>query len=51
MPARKVIEQNIRHYRELLARETDPAKRNAFAKLIATEEAKLATLGGKRPLN
>jgi hypothetical protein len=44
MPARRVIELNIRHYRDLLARETDPAKREAFAKLLAAEEAKLMAL-------
>ena len=44
MPARKVIEQNIRHYRDLLQQETDPAKREAFAKLLAIEQAKLAGL-------
>jgi hypothetical protein len=51
-PERRVIELNIGHYRDLLARETDPAKRDAFAKLLADEQAKLAAiLAGEGPLN
>ncbi len=33
--ARRIVEQNIRHYRDLLGRERDPAKRDAFARLLA----------------
>jgi hypothetical protein len=52
VPEVGVIELNIRHYRDLLERETDPAKREAFAKLLAAEEAKLASLlAGKSRLN
>ncbi len=48
--AHKVIEANIRHYRELLERETDPAKRDAFARLLADETARLkALLANRRP--
>jgi hypothetical protein len=38
---RRIIELNIKHYRGLLERETDPAKRDAFARLLAAEQAKL----------
>jgi hypothetical protein len=41
---RGIIELNVKHYRALLERETDPAKRDAFARLLAAEEAKLAAL-------
>ncbi len=52
VPEVGVIELNIRHYRDLLERETDPAKREAFAKLLAAEEARLAALlAGKNLLN
>ncbi|HMK78937.1 MAG TPA: hypothetical protein VK438_04775 [Xanthobacteraceae bacterium] len=34
---------NIKHYRALLASETDQEKRRTIAKLLAEEEAKLAT--------
>jgi hypothetical protein len=39
-----IIDLNIRHYRALLKSETDPSKRQIIAKLLAEEEAKLATL-------
>jgi hypothetical protein len=42
--AQAIIELNIEHYRDRFARETDPAKREAYAKLLSAEEAKLATL-------
>ncbi len=42
--ARTIIELNIKHYRELLGRETDASKRQTVAKLLAEEEAKLAKL-------
>jgi hypothetical protein len=42
--ARLIIELNIRHYLELLERETDASKREAIANLVAEEEAKLAKL-------
>ena len=45
--ARMIIELNIRHYRKLLNTETDAAKRATIAKLLAEEEAKLASLSGQ----
>lgn len=42
--ARTIIEANIKHYRELLKIESDPSKRQAIAKLLAEEEARLAKL-------
>jgi len=41
---RRIIELNIKHYRDLLARESDPAKRDAFARLLPVEQDKLAAL-------
>jgi hypothetical protein len=41
---RRIIELNIKHYRDLLARESDPAKRDAFARLLLVEQDKLAAL-------
>jgi len=35
---------NIEHYRRLLARETDDARRRKIERLMAEEEAKLAAL-------
>jgi hypothetical protein len=49
---RRIIQLNIRHYRALLERETDRAKRDAFARLLAAEHAKLTSLPpDKRSLN
>jgi len=42
--ARTIIELNIKHYRDLLRSETDAARRETIAKLLAEEEAKLAKL-------
>jgi AraC-like DNA-binding protein len=42
--ARRIIELNIRHYRDLLENETDPLKRRTIAELLADEEARLARL-------
>jgi hypothetical protein len=42
--ARLIIELNIRHYLELLERETDASKREAIANLLAEEQTKLAKL-------
>lgn len=42
--ARRICELNIERYRELLKSETDPAKRQTIAKLLAEEEAKFARL-------
>ena len=36
-----VAEQNIRHFREMLASETDEQRRESLRRLIAEEEAKL----------
>lgn len=44
LSARAIIELNIKHYRELLKRETEAAKRQTIAKLLAEEETKLAKL-------
>jgi hypothetical protein len=38
-----VARASIAHYRKLLAKETDEAKREALARLLAEEEAKLAS--------
>jgi hypothetical protein len=37
-----VAEQNIRHFNELLAGETDSGRRELLLRMIADEEAKLA---------
>ena len=39
---RSVARLNIEHYRRLLANETDEARRQTLARLLAEEEAKLA---------
>jgi hypothetical protein len=39
-----VARYNIEHYRKLLANETDEARRQAIARLLAEEEGKLAAL-------
>jgi hypothetical protein len=39
---RTIVELNIKHFRDLLKTETDPAKRETLAKLLAEHEAKLA---------
>jgi hypothetical protein len=41
---RTVARLNIEHYRKRLAEETDEAKRQVLLRLLAEEEAKLATL-------
>jgi hypothetical protein len=38
----KVAKLNIEHYKRLLASETDEAKRESIARLVAEEEANLA---------
>lgn len=40
-----IAKLNIKHFRKLLAEETDESKRQTLRKLIAEEEAKLASLG------
>jgi hypothetical protein len=42
--ATMIVENNIKHYRNLLKVSTDPAMRDHLAKVIADEEAKLASL-------
>ena len=42
-----VASQNIHHFRELLARETDPRQRELLQRMIQEEEAKLEAQ--KRP--
>jgi hypothetical protein len=39
-----IIDLNIRHYRDLLKSETDPARRRTVTNLLAEEEVKLAGL-------
>ncbi|MCK9918978.1 hypothetical protein MXD81_58620 [Microbacteriaceae bacterium K1510] len=39
---RTVARLNIEHYRRLLAKETDEARRQTIMRLLAEEEAKLA---------
>ncbi len=39
-----VARANIAQFRKLLAKETDEAKRETLARLLAEEEAKLASL-------
>jgi len=39
---RMIVDLNIRHYRDLLKSETDPAKRRTITNLLAEEEVKLA---------
>ncbi len=40
---------NIEHFRKLLAKEVDEAKRQTLVRLLAEEEQKLATLEGGPP--
>ena len=42
-----VAQANIDHYRKLLAKETDETKREALARRLAEEEAKLHSLTQK----
>lgn len=41
---RTVARLNIEHFRKLLAEETDESKRQSILRLLAEEEAKLASL-------
>ena len=43
-PPRAIIELNVRYFRDLLSTETDPARRQTIATLLAEHEALLATL-------
>jgi hypothetical protein len=45
---RTIIELNIRHFRELLETEQDPAKRDMIERLLAEQEQKLAVLIKKK---
>jgi hypothetical protein len=38
---RYIRDQNLAHYRKVLAETTDPTKRRAVLKLIAAEQAKI----------
>lgn len=53
MPAvdQYVARLNIEHFKRKLAAETDPAKREMLMRLLAEEEAKLATLETKSKEN
>ncbi len=42
---RSVARLNIEHYKRLLARETDEARRQVLLRLLAEEEAKIAESG------
>jgi len=44
---RTIIELNIKHFRDLLKTETDPAKRRTIADLLAEQEARLLRLSNK----
>lgn len=44
-----LVNENVRHFRELLARELEPDRRRMVESLLAQEEAKLAGPGGQRP--
>jgi hypothetical protein len=39
-----IVELNIRHYEQLLMRETDPSKRETIGTLLAEEKATLLAL-------
>lgn len=41
---RTVARLNIEHYRRLIAKETDETRRQTLQRLLAEEEAKLASL-------
>ncbi len=43
-----VANLNIKHYKRLLGCETDAAKRESIARLLAEEEAKLAKISKER---
>jgi hypothetical protein len=43
-PSARIIELNIKHYRELLKSEIDAVERRTVAQLLAEEEAKLTKL-------
>jgi len=45
---RSVARLNIEHYRKLLANETDETRRQTIMRLLAEEEAKLASPGPKQ---
>jgi len=42
-----IIELNIKHFRDLLKTETDLARRQAIAELLAEQEAQLLRLSNK----
>lgn len=44
-----LVNENVRHFRELLARELDPARRRMVESLLAQEEAKRAELAAPAP--
>jgi hypothetical protein len=45
--SKKIILLNIGHYQRQLATETDPKKREAIARLLANQQAKLEELERK----
>jgi hypothetical protein len=46
--ARTIVELNIRHFRDLLDTEKDPAKRKTIKQLLGEQERMLATLPTKK---
>lgn len=46
---RTVAHLNVEHFRRLLASETDEAKRKTLQRLLAEEEAKLASVAKSDP--
>lgn len=48
MADKKVAQLNIDHYRKLSATESDETKRQTILRLLAEEEAKLASKVGNR---
>ncbi|MBX3521281.1 MAG: hypothetical protein KF835_14820 [Xanthobacteraceae bacterium] len=46
---KKVARLNIEHYRKLLIHETDESKRQAILRLLAEEEARLASFEANEP--
>lgn len=48
---RRIAQSNITHFRDLLKTETDEAKRQTIACLLAEEEAKLAAMANKPRAN
>lgn len=48
---RTIARLNIEHYRRLIAQETDETRRQTLQRLLAEEEAKLASLESQEKRN